>query len=433
MKLLPFILLLSVAAIPIALADDDPTDPATDTTTPAAPNTATSPASVASSVTTTPAAPISATSPASVDPSATTKVAASSSATSPASVDPSATTKAASATSQPTTINILSTTAGVPTTTTLPQVNVSYADFQRTCVKNGVCTFEYTVPNNSPQYLATQQAILDADKSLFSTYSSLAAYEEAPFLAALQAPLDQLNDLSTRLQAAQDTLNQLSNLLDQTEANQDMIRGNLTVAQIRLNQLKADRSSCYYQACFVATPPPTPTRAPTTTPVPTISPCMDDEPQQACPDQCAVDNLGQPYCTKCNQGGNLDGHKFCETSVTGSRISCGLGLFVSPDYYPGNSTRLDGSSYSANSVYSWVVNQKYAQVTTDAVKLAITAPTTLTITAIGDNQQQTITTTRVLKAIFNLYTGPYLIELRTGSSVDTTSAFAFTLAAREQS
>ncbi|CAI5446397.1 unnamed protein product [Caenorhabditis angaria] len=260
-----------------------------------------------------------------------------------------------------------STTSGIPASTTpagsttpptLPNVTVNYVQFAFSSCDDTQCTYHFDAPKNDQTFLATEEAIIAADQTEFSSIKTIANTNEAAVQKAnneaalrVQSLLDQLNAIQTQL----DTIN--TNIQQIVNKQQDA-RNRLQYVENFINQINNSPNTCYYQRCLRPTPPPPPTT--TTTPAPTTppSPCVNF----TCPTDtdtsknCQLDAFNKPYCTDCI--GNYDGYTHClqiacSSSGTNFTFNSTAGADTTLYSYGYNSSNPTGSVIPRGSNCQW--------------------------------------------------------------------------------
>ncbi|KAK5983403.1 EGF domain-containing protein, partial [Trichostrongylus colubriformis] len=229
-----------------------------------------------------------------------------------------------------TTISSSSTTT-VTTTTTLPNVDVEYVEFKRSCTIEGDCEYTLVAPHNNQKFLATEQSLLDEDQTVVVNISQkIQQFQQSTANSTGDADM-KMRDLANRLQKAKELLDKYQADLLQIQSNLDDTEYQLQFPSLYINMLSYNPQLCYAQ-CLV---PPTTTTTTTTTSGPTTTPdpCSSYQCDNGGGD-CQTDSSHTPYC-QCP--GNLDGYQHCDT---GACSDSGIDIMTSPDttipfYSPG--------------------------------------------------------------------------------------------------
>ncbi|EGT55059.1 hypothetical protein CAEBREN_14070 [Caenorhabditis brenneri] len=314
MKFRFFSLLVGLLLVSLTLvaAGDDSSSTDVPSTTPAGAATSdSSPTSTAASDSSSPVTSPSDASTLTPDPSATTPTAGS---TQPAG----STVTGGSSSDSPvvTTPGGPTVSQGPTTTAPLPNVTFSLVQFGAPVCVDATCTYEIDAPVNNQAVLATDQSLINGERSRFGVLQANASSVDANVKAANDDAQRKINELQTLLDQIQANLAYIQNATKTIQTQQNAAKTSLTFVEQFISDISRATDSCLYMRCLK---PTTPTPAPTTSPSPCVNfTCPGSTPE----DQCQLDNNSKPFCPTCK--GNFDGYNHCDTiscSAAGTNIT----------------------------------------------------------------------------------------------------------------
>ncbi|CAL2035453.1 unnamed protein product [Caenorhabditis brenneri] len=213
---------------------------------------------------------------------------------------------------------------GPTTTAPLPNVTFSLVQFGQPVCVDATCTYEIDAPVNNQAVLATDQSLINNERSQFGVLQANASSVDANVKAANDAAQAKIAELQTLLDQIQANLAFIQNATKTIQTQQNAAKTSLTFVEQFISDISKATDSCLYMRCLKPTTPAPPTTTPTPAPTTSPSPCVNF----TCPGDatgattCKLDTNNKPYCTNCLA--NFDGYNHCDTvscSASGNPIN----------------------------------------------------------------------------------------------------------------
>ncbi|EGT51884.1 hypothetical protein CAEBREN_09172 [Caenorhabditis brenneri] len=297
---------------------------------------------------------------------------------------------------------------GPTTTAPLPNVTYSLVQFGAPVCVDATCTYEIDAPVNNQAVLATDQSLINDDRSKFGVLQANASSVDAKVKNANDDAQRKINELQSLLDQIQANLAYIQNATKTIQTQQNAAKTSLTFVEQFISDISKATDSCLYMRCLKPTTPAPPTTTPTPAPTTSPSPCVNF----TCPEdvtgaaKCQLDpNGNKPYCTNCLA--NFDRYNHCDTvscSASGNPInsnSTDTFSWYSTGY---NQTSPTDSSVPANANCVWNLPIGPLKVNTGdfSFDCLSTQKVTLTFTSADATLSQDVsatTTSRVLNSL----------------------------------
>ncbi|ULT98870.1 hypothetical protein L3Y34_000311 [Caenorhabditis briggsae] len=257
-----------------------------------------------------------------------------------------------------TTVGGSTVSSGPTTQAPLPSVTYSFVQFGSPVCVDSTCTYEIDAPQNNQAVLATDQSIVQADRTQFGGLQKAADGKDAQVKKANDDAVAKIKQLQDLMDQIQTNLNTIQENMQKIQSQQNDASATLSFVESFISSLNGGKDTCLYEKCLKPTTPAPPTTTPTPAPTTTPNPCLAFNCTVAPTgsDTCQLDQNNQPYCNNCI--GDLDGHGYmgamegcqsvaCSASGTNFTVdNLSMGTWYSPGY---NLTTTANSSVPANS------------------------------------------------------------------------------------
>lgn len=195
-----------------------------------------------------------------------------------------------------------STVSSAPTT--LPDVPVSLVQFGSPVCVNSTCTYEFDAPVNNQALLATDQSIIDTDRTQYGILQNNASSVDSRVKKANDDAVAKIAQIQKMIDDIQENLDSIQNLTNTITSQQETAATNIYFVE---NFISSISMGCLWERCLKPTTPAPPTTTPTPEPTTTQSPCVTYNCSLALDDKtCQLDSQNKPYCKKCP--GDMNGY-----------------------------------------------------------------------------------------------------------------------------